>query len=161
MKAKTDAERAKAYRERKKLRAAGLLAEPEPPAKLEIPRTLTLSEYVKAQGKESVEAIDWMQQEIDFPVGYILSGENKEKEIEWSYNIIESMITSLETMTGILSEYWTYEIDTEIERIKLEEIPIPEDRELALSKIVRFSAMRKNLQKRFRLTLQNFEPEEL
>lgn len=160
MKAKTDAERAKAYRERKKLRAAGLLAEPEPPANLVIPRTMTLSEYVKSQGEELVEAFEWMTEQLNLPVDQFFTSEHKEQEVEWTHNIINDLEVALSTITMTLSEYWKAQIDREVERLKAVDLSDPVTKAEALDKIVRLLAMRKSLGKMYRLTLANYWPEE-
>lgn len=157
MKAKSDAERAREYRERKKLRAAGLLETPAKPEPLEIPRAVTLSEYVKGQGDESVEAFDWMAEQLNLPVGQFLTDEHKEQEIGWTHNVIRDLEIALATITTTLSGYWTDQIDREIERLKASDLA--RDKQ-ALEKIVRYSAMRTSLDKTYRLSLQNYEPEE-
>lgn len=159
MKPKTDAERAKEYRERKKLREAGLLPPAEKPEPLEIPRRLTLSEFVRRE-EELVEAYEWMNSQLGLPIGQFLTSDHQEQEIEWTHNLIRDLDVALSTMTTTLSSYWTDQIDREVERLKAEELTDPARKEEALSKIVRFMEMRKNLQKRFRLTLQNYEPRE-
>lgn len=160
MKAMTDAERAKEYRKRKKLRAAGLLVDPQPPAKLEIPRTMTLSAYVKSQGEDFVEAFEWMKEQLNLPVDQFFTGEHEENEIEWTNNIIKDLEVALSTITMAMSEYWKVQIDREIERIKAVDLSDPEKKAEALDKIVRLSVMRKSLGKRYRLTLANYWPEE-
>lgn len=158
MKAKSDAERAKEYRERKKLKAAGLLPEQPQPAKLEIPKYLTLSEYVRREGEEAVEAFEWMK-DFGIPVDHFLTDQHKEQEIEWTYNIIRDLDIALSTLTSFLSSYWIDQINHEIDRLKKEGLSDAATKDEALAKIVRFTEMRKNLEKRYRLTLQNYEPE--
>lgn len=159
MKAKSDAERARAYRERKKLRAAGLFEAPTKPENLEVPRANTLSEFVKAQGEESIEAFDWIAEQLNLPVGQFLTSDHKEQEIEWTHNIIRDLEIALATITMTLSEYWKAQIDRETKRLKASALA-GKGREQALEKIVRFAAMRKSLDRNYRLTLQNYEPEE-
>ncbi|MCV0394367.1 MAG: hypothetical protein K5872_15995 [Rhizobiaceae bacterium] len=159
MKPKTDAERAKAYRERKKLRDAGLLPQPEKREPLEIPRTMSLSEFIQARGEELIEAFEWLK-DYGLPVEQFHTAEHKAQEIEWTHNLIRDLDIALSTVTSTLSNYWLTEIDREIERLKSDELDVPAKREDALSKIVRLTDMRKSLERTYRLTLQNFEPEE-
>lgn len=159
MKRKSDAERAKAYRERKKLREAGLLPTVEKPEPLAIPRTQTLSEFVGRE-EELTEAYEWMQDQLGLPVQQFQTGKHKDHEIEWTHNLIRDLGIAVSTLTATLSSYWTDQIDQEVERLKAEELTDPELKEEALSRIVRFMQMRNNLQKQFRLTLQNYEPRE-
>jgi hypothetical protein len=156
----TAAEKQRRYRERQKLRAAGLLEEQNRPEPLEIPRAITLSEFVKGQGDESVEAFDWMAEQLNLPVGQFHTDQHKEQEIEWTHNIIRDMEIALATITTTLSGYWTDQIDREIERLRASELADPGREEQALEKIVRYAAMRKSLNKTYRLSLQNYEPEE-
>lgn len=156
--AKSDAERARAYRERKKLRQAGMLPEPVKPEKLEIPRRLTLAQFIRSQGEEAIEAFDWLKN-LGLSVDQFQTSAHKEQEIEWTYNLINDLDIALSTVTSTLSEYWVDQIDREIERLKAEELIDPTMKDRALSKIVQFTEMRKNLGKKYRLTLQNYEPE--
>lgn len=157
MKPQTDAERAKAYRERKKLREAGLLPPAEKKEPLEIPRHQTLSEFVRRED-ELVEAFEWIRDQLGLPVEQFHISDHKEKEIEWTHNLIHDLDIALSTITTTLSSYWTDQIDREVERLKAEQLTDPATKDEAISRIVRFMEIRKNLQKRFRLTLQNYEP---
>lgn len=158
MKAKTEAQRAKEYRERKKLREAGILPPVEKVEPLTIPRTQSLAEYVKADSEELTEAFDWLK-ELGLPVEQFHTDKYKEQEIEWTNNLISDLDTALSTITSTLSSYWVEQIDREIERLKATELADPARKDDALSKIVRFTEMRKSLEKRHRLTLQNYVPE--
>ena len=155
----TAAQKQQRYRERQKLRAAGLLDEPTKPEPLEIPRAVTLSEFVQAQGEESVEAFEWMTEQLNLPVGQFLTSDHKEQEIEWTHNVIRDVEIALATITSTMSEYWKAQIDRETDRLKASALT-GKDREQALEKIVRYMAMRKSLDKTYRLSLQNYEPEE-
>lgn len=152
----SNAEKQKRYRERLKLRTAGLLPGDDKP--LVIPRSQSLSEYVQAGGEELIEAFDWLK-EFGLPVEQFHTNKHKEQEIEWTHNLIRELDTALSTITHTLSDYWADQIDREIQRLKETELADPATKDDALAKIVRFTEMRKNLAKRYRLTLQNFEPE--
>lgn len=158
MKAKTEAQRAKEYRERKKLREAGILPQVEKVEPLTIPRTQSLAEYVRAGDEGLIEAFDWLK-EIGLPVEQFHTDKYKDQEIEWTHNLIRDLDTALSTITGTFSSYWVKQIDREIERLKATELADPARKDDALAKIVRFTEMRKSLGKRYRLTLQNYVPE--
>ncbi|PSM18509.1 hypothetical protein [Nitratireductor sp. StC3] len=156
--AKSDAERARAYRERKKLKEAGLLPEDPKPEPLDVPRMQSLADYVRSQGEEAEEAVEWMRSHVGLSVEYLATGEHTEKEIEWTHNVIDDLETALSTLTSLLSGYWVAEIDREIERLKQKELGDPAQRDATLDKIVRFTDMRKGLEKTYRLSLPNYDP---
>ena len=159
MKKKTDAERAREYRKRKKLREAGLLPPPPAPLKVEIPRICSLSQFARSLDEEDQEFLEWLKDEMGLPVEQFFADENKTEEIEWTQNTIRNLEDALSGLTGILRRYWLSEIDREINRIKSEEITNPEKSEPGLEKILQLTESRKGLEKIYRLNLSNYIPE--
>lgn len=155
----TNAEKQRRFRERQKLRAAGLLDEPVKPEPLVIPTMTSLSAFIASREPEMAEAIEWMRDRLNLPVGNLLTGDHPGKDIEWTHNVIRDLETSLSTLTGLLSEYWVAQIDHEIARMKAAIANDPAGSDEALNTIVRLTAAHKSLEKTYRISLRNYEPE--
>lgn len=151
----TNAEKQARWRERQRAKAAGLLPEKEAPEPLMIPTPVALADFVKGQDDELREAFEWMQEQLDLPVGQFLSSAHKEHEIEWTRNIITDIGIALETITATFSEYQVAMIDREIARLRDEGTADPAKLDGNLDMILRYKALRNELKRSHRLNLRN------
>ena len=151
----TPAEKQKQYRERQKLKAAGLIPEPAPLPKLNIPIT-GFSEWIRATDEIS-DSIGWVNNELgNINLGFILEGPIENNDLKYIEKTIESLSTSLETLTGLLSEFRRQQIEKEVEGIRQEELNDPLRQGRALNTIIRLKEVQKNLARKYRLTLSEY-----
>ncbi len=81
----------------------------------------------------------------------------KEWEIERTYQSIQALSTSLETLTAMLSEFRRMQIEKEIVRVKQQDLRKPNNEDLAIAHLVQLEKAKERLAKKFRLTLSEFE----
>lgn len=140
----SNAERQALWRARQRAKTIGATPDQiEQP--LTIPTPITLAEYVKKQGPALVEAFDWIEAELDLTVEQATPG------------TIGKLKIALETITATLSEYQIAMIDREIERLKKEGATDPGKLDSNLDLVVRFKALRAELNRKHRLNLRNYE----
>jgi hypothetical protein len=150
----TNAEKQARWRERQRAKAHGVDPEKiEQP--LAIPTPIPLADYVKDRGPELVEAFDWMQEQLNLPVEQFLDAKHDAQAIDWTHNLIRDLGIALETVTATLSNYQTAMIDREIERLKKESATDPAKLDANLDAVLRFKALRNELQRSHRLNLRN------
>jgi hypothetical protein len=151
----SNAERQARWRERQRAKNAGTDADPvEQP--LAIPTPVTLADFVKDRGPELVEAFDWMQDQLNLPVEQFFDPKHDAQAIDWTHNLIRDLSIALETVTATLSEYQIAMIDREIERLKEEGASDPAKLDANLDAVVRFKALRQELERTHRLNLRNY-----
>lgn len=151
----TPAEKQKQYRERQRLKAAGLLLEPMPPPKLNLPTT-GFSKWIRATDEIS-DSIGWVNNELrNIDLGFILEGPIENNDLKYTEKAIESLSTSLETLTGLLSEFRRQQIQKEVEGIRQEDLNDPLKQEQALNAIIRLKEVQRNLARKYRLTLSEY-----
>lgn len=155
----TPAEKQKRYRERQKLKEAGLLPVDVTPPKLNLPNA-GLSEYIGATDPEEglLFAVNYIWEDLRLlNLEYLLDGSQASSEIARTERAIEYLTTALETLTGILSAFRLHQVDQEIARTKKEDLGDPAKQEEALARIMRLNEVRKHLSKKFRLELSEYD----
>lgn len=158
----TPAEKQKKYRERQKLKAAGLLPEQAPIPKLNLPQT-GLSDFIQSTGEDEYpSAVGYIWEDLrHLDLEFLLDGSRPDTEIGRTEKAIEHLSMALSTLTGVLSHFRRHQIDTEIARIKIEDLGDPTRQEDALARLVKLTEVRKRLNKKFRMELFEYEfPEE-
>ena len=151
----TAAEKQKRYREKQKLKAAGMLPEAPTLPPLTLPAT-GLSDFVRSGDEDEGYpfAVGYIWEDLrEINLDYLLDGSLPEWEIAKTERIIEHLTTALETLTGVMSEFRRHQIENEIERIRKEDLGDPAKQEEALARIIRLNEVRKHLNKKFRLAL--------
>lgn len=154
----TPAEKQRRYRERQKQKTAGLAPEAPKPPKLNLPET-GLSNFITSQDEEEAPfAVGYIWEELrNLDLDYLLEGTDPDSEIARTEKAIEHITLALRTLTGVLNEFRKHQIDEEIARTKKEDLSDPAKQDEALARIVRLTEVRKQLDKKFRLDLNEFE----
>jgi hypothetical protein len=107
----------------------------------------TFADYLAVE-VERLEAIGWIEQEIGLDLNFIETSSDNSAVVEAIEHRCGALITSLETLCGLLNEYKTEELES-----KLATASGPERK-----KIAKYA---KQLQRKFRLTLDEFEVKEI
>ncbi|MEO5756725.1 MAG: hypothetical protein ABIQ51_07695 [Mesorhizobium sp.] len=159
MKAKSEAERAREYRERKRLREAGLLPATQPPSPLSYAKE-SFIDFLHAR-QDLLEAADWVRQQgvlnLDYLFRRLPTALERDKARDWTDQRVSDLITAIDTLAGLLNDYEVTQIDREIERLKAEDLSILATRGSAIDTIARLKAARKQLEKKFRISLPEYD----
>lgn len=153
----TPAQKQKQYRQRQKLKAGLPVVKSTPPPSLNI-SDIGFSDFILAN-EDRKDSIGWILQEIrNNSPSFLLGGMvEKEWEIERTYQSIQALSTSLETLTAMLSEFRRMQIEKEIVRVKQQDLRKPNNEDLAIAHLVQLEKAKERLAKKFRLTLSEFE----
>lgn len=152
----TAAEKQKRYRERQKLKAAGLLNEAPPPPPLDLPNSGLLA-FIKSHGEDALPLeVGRVWDDLHHISTTLLKEGEPQTEIGRMEKAIEYLSMSLEVLTGFLSDFRKEQIGQEIERAKREQLGDPGVQEQALQRIIRLNEVRKGLDKKYRLELSSY-----
>jgi hypothetical protein len=158
----TPAEKQKAYRQRQKQKAAGLLPEVAPLPALNLPTT-GFSSFLHSR-EDYPSSVGYISEEmaiIHKNLELVLEGRDPEREIALVEKAIEMLKMSITDLPAMLNEFRRHQVDAEIARTKNEDLNDPTKQDEALARIVRLTEVRKHLNKKFRLELCEYEiPEE-
>ena len=153
----TPAQIQKNYRERQKLKAAGLLPEPSLPPKLNLPTT-GLSKFIKSRGKESMDSAGYIHEEIKgLDLRFLEDGSKVDSEVAIVERTINRLTQGLEYLTAVLSEFRQHQISQEIARVTQKDLSDPAKREQGLARILQLTKALERLKKKYRLELSEFE----
>jgi hypothetical protein len=97
-----------------------------------------------------------MQDALNLPVEQFLDAKHDAQAIDWTHNLIRDLGIALETVAGTLSGYQIAMIDREIARLKQEGAADPSKLDANLDAVVRFKALRHELERYHRLNLRNY-----
>lgn len=153
----TQAQIQKNYRDRQKLKAAGLLPEPNLPPKLNLPTT-GLSKFIKAQGQESLDSAGFIHEEITgLDLRFLEDGSKQGQEIAMVESTINKLTQGLEYLTAVLSEFRQHQVSQEIARVTQKDLADPAKREQGLARILQLTKAMERLKKKYRLELSEYE----
>ncbi len=153
----TPAQKQKQYRERQKLKAAGLITAQITTPKLNLPNT-GLSKFIQSSGQDSLDSAGYVHEELkSIDLRYLEDGTIPHDEIAITIGLIEKLSQGLEYLTAIVSEFRRDQIDREIAILKQEDWSDPVKRETAFARIFLLKKAREHLSKKFRLTLSTYD----
>ena len=153
----TPAQKQKQYRQRQKLKAGIPVTDPAPPPSLNLPIS-GFSDFILAS-QERQDSVGWILQEIrNNSPAFLLGGMiEKDWEIERTYQSIQCLSTSLETLTAMLSEFRRMQIEKEIVLVKQRDLRNHAKQDLAIARLIQLQKAKERLAKKFRLTLSEYE----